>query len=158
MVGENLSDESSENLYNQALNELLIKNNENIVPANASTNSSFEKSFQFLTTDITFSIKKTNIMTTLASNIFSSNESFMSDSKKFTDVTLTEGDAPKLFTKNLIANAGQDIHVYYPSDTCILNGTLSKFWALSNQHKIVKWNWVKLNSSPAFGVRSYCLI
>jgi len=37
-------------------------------------------------------------------------------------------DAPDLFTDDLVADAGSDIHVYYPSSICILNGTKTKFY------------------------------
>lgn len=60
-------------------------------------------------------------------------------------------DAPTIYTKNLEANAGSDIHVYYPSRTCILNGSLSKYVGKNKKQGIVKWSWTKLDSSPAFG-------
>jgi hypothetical protein len=63
-------------------------------------------------------------------------------------------DAPDLFTDDLVANAGSDIHVYYPSSICILNGTKTKYYTASSSKMIVKWLWTKMDSSPAFGVIS----
>ena len=61
-------------------------------------------------------------------------------------------DAPDLFTDDLVANAGSDIHVYYPSSICILNGTKTKFYTSTSNKKITKWLWTKMDASPAFGV------
>lgn len=63
--------------------------------------------------------------------------------------TPTPTDAPDLFSDDIIANAGPDIHIYYPSKICVLNGTTSK---ISKKGEwIVKWLWTKMDSSPAFG-------
>ena len=61
-------------------------------------------------------------------------------------------DAPDFFTDDLVADAGSDIHVYYPSSICILNGTKTKFYTTTSNKKITKWLWTKMDSSPAFGV------
>ena len=58
-------------------------------------------------------------------------------------------DAPKIFTSQLIANAGEDINVNYPSSSVILNGSMSAYYG---DGKIVKYAWSKEDSSPAFGV------
>ena len=65
-------------------------------------------------------------------------------------------DAPKISTKNLIADAGENIHIYYPSKSCILNGTLSRF-SNSLTYGEITWKWTKLENSPAFGVSFYFL-
>ena len=57
-------------------------------------------------------------------------------------------DSPKIFTKNLMADAGKDIQIHYPSTSCILNGSLSKV----HEGQITKMTWTKLDGSPAFGV------
>ena len=62
-------------------------------------------------------------------------------------------EPPSLYTETLKANAGKDIHVYYPSTMCILNGTLTSFFTKNPyEYYITKWEWIKLDTSPAFGV------
>ncbi len=61
--------------------------------------------------------------------------------------TLTE--PREIHTEDLFADAGQDIHVYYPSTMCILNGTNTKL--IRTDKQIVKWLWTKFDSSPGFG-------
>lgn len=55
----------------------------------------------------------------------------------------------EIHTEDLFADAGQDIHVYYPSTMCILNGTNTKL--IRTDKRIVKWLWTKFDNSPAFG-------
>jgi len=55
-------------------------------------------------------------------------------------------------TKNLIAFAGNDIHVYYPNTMVVLDGSLTRFYGADGNQGIVKWLWTKHDSSPAFGV------
>lgn len=69
-----------------------------------------------------------------------------------TTTTSTSTEAPNIHTNNLFANAGQDIHVYYPSKMCVLNGTNTRFVPKSSNDFIQRWLWVKADSSPAFGV------
>lgn len=68
-----------------------------------------------------------------------------------TTTTPMHTDAPAIMTENLVANAGEDIHVYYPAKTCILNGTKSRI-SPSLRNEAISWIWTKQESSPAFGV------
>ncbi len=62
-------------------------------------------------------------------------------------------EPPSLYTESLKANAGRDIHVYYPSTMCILNGSLTDIFSKNpSEYYITKWEWIKLETSPAFGV------
>lgn len=70
-----------------------------------------------------------------------------------TSTTSQATDAPNIHTNNLFANAGADMHIYYPSRMCILNGIQTRFVPKSASEKIERWLWIKLDSSPAFGVK-----
>lgn len=67
-----------------------------------------------------------------------------------TTTTPMHTDAPAIMTKNLVANAGEDIHIYYPSKTCILNGSRSQI-SSKLENEGITWIWTKQESSPAFG-------
>lgn len=54
-------------------------------------------------------------------------------------------------TKNLIAFAGNDIHVFYPNTMVVLDGSLTRFYGTDGNQGIVRWLWSKHDSSPAFG-------
>ena len=61
----------------------------------------------------------------------------------------------RVYTANLIADAGRNQHIYYPSAVCILNGTRTLFY-LSDENTrshITRWLWTVSDASPSFGVR-----
>jgi hypothetical protein len=71
-----------------------------------------------------------------------------------TSTTTTTSKKPlteprEIHTEDLFADAGRDIHVYYPSTMCVLNGTSSKL--IRTDKRIAKWLWTKFDNSPAFG-------
>jgi hypothetical protein len=69
-----------------------------------------------------------------------------------TETTTTTTEVQKIYSENLIADAGPDIHVFYPSTVCVLNGNLTIFKPKNAEESITKWIWTKLDNSPAFGV------
>ncbi len=58
----------------------------------------------------------------------------------------------KIDTKDLKAFAGNDIHVYYPTTTVVLDGSLTRYYGSDGIDGITGWLWIKHESSPAFGV------
>jgi hypothetical protein len=66
----------------------------------------------------------------------------------------TTTEPQQVRTEKLIANAGEDLFIYYPSRVCILNGTKTELILKSadDDEYIRAWHWTKLDSSPAFGV------
>lgn len=119
------------------------------------TNNKEENSEDYSKLQIRPDIAKENTLLELSKNPISSTEPMTiattSTTTTSTTTPLANTDAPKIMTENLIANAGADIHVYYPSKVCILNGTSSKVLNINNSNMKIQWTWSKLESSPAFG-------
>ena len=103
-------------------------------------------------------LNTTTIEPLTATSTTSTSTTTMTTTTTTPSTTTPVTDAPDLFTDDLVANAGADIHVYYPSTMCILNGTSTRFYTSSPKKQIIKWLWTKMDSSPAFGVTNICFI
>jgi hypothetical protein len=55
-------------------------------------------------------------------------------------------------TQHVIANAGPDQYIYYPTKTCILNGSNSH---VLDDNQIIRWQWSKSELSPSIGVSKF---
>lgn len=142
--------ESIDPLWENFLKELGIKkkHQKSSEKENMSTNKIDETTTQEINNSTSVSTTTTSSSTTTTTTTTTTTPSTT------TQVT----DAPDLFTDDLVANAGSDIHVYYPSNICVLNGTKTKYFTASSSKMIVKWLWTKMDTSPAFGVIPFILL
>lgn len=103
-------------------------------------------------------LKITDTLNEMKSQTPLTDQTTLSTSTTSTTTTLTTTtketttEPVKITTNNLIAFAGNDIHVYYPSTMVILDGSLTRYYGTDGIDGIVKWVWIKHESSPAFGV------
>ena len=153
---------SEENLWKEILNELGVDDLRQKMKNDASdsfpptkTNSlpkivSSSQAPSTLNNTITTTTTKGTISETKTSTLSTTTPTTTTTTTTTITTTTFMTEAPSIFTSQLKANAGDDLDVYYPSSSVVLNGTMSKY---SGDGRIVRWLWSKDDSSPAFGVK-----
>ena len=151
------STESVDPLWEKFLNELGIKNkqqkneNKDKTLLDSVEDKTVPLSHPLMKSTVSISAISTKIPTTTTVTTATTTTTTTTSTTPSSTTQIT--DAPDLYTDDLVAYAGSDIHVYYPSNVCVLNGTLTRYYTSSSTKKIVKWLWTKMDSSPAFGVK-----